>query len=63
MLLKLSGVNRFFMFMPRHDSSVFMFVSVVRAIIILLVISVSDLPSSLIKLPRYIICIYYVYII
>ena len=40
--------------MPRHDSSVFMLVNVLRAIIILLLISFSDLPSSVIKLPRYI---------
>ena len=41
-----------FRFMPRHDSSVLMLV-----IIILLLLSFSDLPSSVIKLPRY---IYYV---
>ena len=39
--------------MPRHDSSVLMLVNVLRAIIILLLISFSDLPSSVIKLPRY----------
>ena len=40
--------------MPRHDSSVLMLVNVLRAIIILLLISFSDLLSSVIKLPRYI---------
>ena len=40
--------------MPRHDSSVLMLMNVVRAIIILLLISFSDLPSSVIKLPIYI---------
>ena len=39
------------MFMPRHDSSVLMLVNVVCAIIILLLISFSDLQSSVIKLP------------
>ena len=39
--------------MPRHDSSVLMLVNVLSAIIILLLISFSDLPSSVIKLPRY----------
>ena len=40
--------------MPRHDSSVLMLVNVVRAIIILILISFSDLPSSVIKLAIYI---------
>ena len=40
--------------MPQHDSSVFMLVNVVRDIINLLLISFSDLPSSAIKLLRYI---------
>ena len=40
--------------MPRNDSSVLMLVNVVHAIIILLLISFSDLPSSVNKLPRYI---------
>ena len=47
------ALNLVFRFMPRHDSSVLMLVNVVRAIIILLLISFSDLPSSVIKLPRY----------
>ena len=47
------ALNLVFRFMPRHDSSVLMLVNVLRAIIILLLISFSDLPSSVIKLPRY----------
>ena len=39
--------------MPRHDSSVLMLVNVLRAIILLLLISFSDLPSSVVKLQRY----------
>ena len=42
--------------MPQHDS-VLMLVNVVRAIILLLLISFSDLLSSVIKLPSYIIII------
>ena len=44
------ALNLVFRFMPRHDSSVLMLVNVVRAIIILLLISFSDLPSSVSKL-------------
>ena len=39
--------------MPRHDNSVLVLVNLVRAIIISLLISFSDLPSSVIKLPRF----------
>ena len=39
--------------MPLHDISVLMLVNVVRAIILLLLVSFSDLPSSVIKVPIY----------
>ena len=50
----LIALNVVFRCMPRHDSSVLMLVNVLRAIIILLLISFSDLPSSVIKRPSYI---------
>ena len=48
------ALNLVFRCMPRYDSNVLKLVNVVRLIIILLFISFSDLPSAVIKLPRYI---------